>query len=79
LETRAVELSLRKYLVEPLQRRKVRRGCDHLKDAPANDRFGVEHDGAGSLSQGDPVTAAQQVTEIGTDQKAVGGPTCGFV
>jgi hypothetical protein len=57
----------------------VRRGGDHLKDAPANDGFDLQHDGAGSLSQGDPVTVAQQVTEIGTDQKAVGGPACGFV
>jgi hypothetical protein len=79
LETSVVELSSRKYFVEPLQRREVRRGGDHLKDAPANDGVGVEHDGAGSLSQGDPVTAAQQVTEIGTDQEAVGGPACGFV
>jgi hypothetical protein len=57
----------------------VRRGGDHLKDAPANDGFGVEHDGAGPLSQGDPVTAAQQVTEIGTDQEAVGVPACRLV
>ena len=57
----------------------MRHGGDHLKDAPANDGVGVEHDGAGSLSQCDPVTAAQQVAEIGSDQKAVGDPACGFV
>jgi hypothetical protein len=57
----------------------MRRGGDHLKHTPANNSFGVKHDGLGTHPECDPVTASQQVTQIGTDQEAVGGPACGFV
>ena len=55
------------------------RGGNHLKCAPANDGFGAEYDGMGSYPQGDPITGAQQVTEIGIDQHAVSGPVSGFI
>ena len=57
----------------------MRRGSDHLKHAPADNGLGVEHDWMRSRPERDPVTTAQQVTEIGTDQEAVGVPACGFV
>ena len=72
-------MSSGKYFVQPLQAGQVWRAGDDLKSSPVNDGFGVEHDGMGSLPERDPVTAAQQVTEIGTDQEAVGAPACGFV
>ena len=79
LETRVVEMSFRKYFVQQLQAGQVWRAGDNLQSSPADNGFGAEHDEMGSLTQSDPLTTAQQITEIGMDQQPVGGPVSGFI
>jgi hypothetical protein len=79
VETGVGEMSSWKYFIEPLQRGKVRCGSDHLKHTPMNDGFSVEYNGAGSRTQGNAVTATQQVAKVWADQNAGGATTVSII
>lgn len=68
-----------KQFLQSVQTGQVWRAGDHLKHAPANDGFSIEDDGAASFTQRDPITPAQQVAEIRSDQESIGGAAGGII
>ena len=47
----------------------MRRAGHDLQRSPLNDRGRVEKDDAGSLTEKDPITSAEQAAEVGIDQE----------
>ena len=57
----------------------MRHAGDHLQRSPLNDRSRFEDDDAGSLTENDPITSAQQTTKIGINQESTNRAVSRFI